>query len=122
MSWTPSGRFNLRSKLAPSEEELRSSLCAALTRTGASGEFIFFNSQYNPHGLNPVHLPRESEALYRLASECVALRERLNLDVIGTVGQLFLSACNEASNVANEHRRGPRQLSIWLLHELAHAT
>jgi len=118
----PKRQVKLEELLASSEEELRSSLRTTLTRTGESGECIFFNSQHNPHALLSVHLPRESETLYQLATECVSLREQLGLSVVGSVGQLFLSACIEASNVANEHRRGPRQLSIWLLHELAHAT
>jgi len=79
---------------------------------------LFFNSSFYPAYLGNHQLGERSERLLSLASESVALREQLGLPVIGSVGQLFLSACSEAANTANDNRRGPRQLAAWLLGEL----
>ena len=53
-----------------------------------------------------------------LAKQSIELRSRLGLEIEGTVGQLYLSACTEASNGDNPQRRGPRKLASWLLTEI----
>ena len=53
-----------------------------------------------------------------MAKQSIELRSRLGVEIAGTVGQLFLSACTEASNCDNPQRRGPRKLASWLLTEI----
>jgi hypothetical protein len=115
---TPRRREQLEAKLAETESRLRSLLLPALERAAESGEALFFNSAFLPAGYRLSLLPPESEASLELACEAVALREQLAESVVGTVGQLYLSACQEAANTANEQRRGPRRLASWLLAEL----
>jgi hypothetical protein len=79
---------------------------------------LFFNSSFHPDYIRPHQISERSEALFSLARESVTLREQIGLPVIGSAGQLFLSACSEAANTSNDNRRGPRQLAAWLLGEL----
>jgi hypothetical protein len=108
----------LEARLALTEASLLDQLTQVLPRIVKSGEMLFFNSEFLPDAIRPNWLPRESEALLFLAKEAVSLRDELGLSLIGSVGQLYLSVCGEAANSANENRRGPRQLAIWLLGEL----
>jgi len=105
-------------QLRATETQLASMLAAVLPRVANSGELIFFNSEYIPPEVQPHWLPQESEELFDLAHASVSLREELGEQVLGSVGQLFLSACSEAANSSNANRRGPRQLATWLLSEL----
>src|SRR4249919_3529666 len=107
----------LENQLAAAESELLKLLVTALPHTAQNGDMLFFNSSF-PAYLGDHLLSERSELLLSLASQSVALREQLGLPVIGSAGQLFLSACSEAANTANENRRGPRQLAAWLLGEL----
>jgi hypothetical protein len=108
----------LEARLALTEGSLLDQLMQVLPRVIKSGEMLFFNSEFLPDAIRPNWLPRESEALLSLAKEAVSLRNELSLSLIGSVGQLYLSVCSEAANSANENRRGPRQLAMWLLGEL----
>ncbi|WP_457098196.1 hypothetical protein [Lysobacter sp. P5_B9] len=108
----------LETQLAAAEGELLELLAIALPYTAQHGDMLFFNSSFYPAYLGSHQLGERNELLLSLASESVALREQLGLPVIGSVGQLFLSACSEAANTANDNRRGPRQLAAWLLGEL----
>lgn len=56
--------------------------------------------------------------LLRVARECVYLRERQGVPVIGSVGYLFLAASEENAS-KDEHRRGPRRLAEALLAQLS---
>jgi len=105
-------------QLRATETQLSSMLAAVLPRVAHSGEMLFFNSEYIPPEIQPHWLPQESEELFDLAHASVSLREELGESVLGSVGQLFLSACSEAANSSNANRRGPRQLATWLLAEL----
>jgi hypothetical protein len=105
-------------QLRATETQLSSMLAAVLPRVARSGEPIFFNSEYIPPDVQPHWLPQESEELFDLAHASVSLREELGEQTLGSVGQLFLSACSEAANYSNANRRGPRQLASWLLAEL----
>jgi len=108
----------LENQLAAAESELLKLLVTALPHTAQNGDMLFFNSSFHPAYLGDHLLSERSELLLSLASQSVALREQLGLPVIGSAGQLFLSACSEAANTANDNRRGPRQLAAWLLGEL----
>jgi len=110
-------RDQLVARLSDSEARLRAMLENVLPRTARTGELVFFNSRNLPEGYSPNLVPVEAEEMFGLASECAELREQLNEPLMGTVAQLYLSACREASS-QNEHRRGPRQLSTWLLAEI----
>ena len=114
-------RKQYEQRLTEAESELLHLLERTLPRTAQSGETLFFSSSNIPAGYSIHHLPKEAEELFSLASECVELRETLAAPILGTVGQLYLSACREAAALDNEHRRGPRQLSAWLLGELKRA-
>ena len=108
----------LQAQLSAAETSLFDLLAQVLPRVVHSGEMLFFNSSFLPDAIQPTWLPQESEELLSLANDAVSLREELGLPVVGTVGQLYLSACSESANHANGNRRGPRQLATWLLGEL----
>lgn len=112
----------LEAQLETMESSLLDVLAHALPRVAHSGEMLFFNSEFGPPSIQAHWLPRESEILLSLAKEAIALRQQIGLPFDGSVGQLYLSACGEADDVGNEHRRGPRQLASGLLGELAAAT
>jgi hypothetical protein len=99
------------------ERTLRLSLLEVLPSVVKFGSPLFTNSKFNPHGL-PAHILDEgAEAFFESASACVDLREHLGLSVVGSVGHLFLDACEESAS-SNEHRRGPRKLAEALLERL----
>jgi hypothetical protein len=104
-------------RLAASETLLRRSLLEVLPVVADSGGTLFFNSKYNRHNLPKHQLSDEAEALMDLALACIDLRKHLGLPLEGSVGQLFLGACDESSS-SNEHRRGPRKLAQSLLEGL----
>ena len=108
----------LGTRLAATESELLGMLEDALPYTAQHGDMIFFNSQFHPDYIRPHQIAERNDLFLTLSSESVALRERIGLPVLGSVGQLFLSACSEAANTSNDNRRGPRQLATWLLGEL----
>ena len=110
-------REQLEARLAEAESQLRAVLQKLLPRAAQSGESVFFNSENLPKGYPPRIVPVEAEQSFRLASECRELSEQLGQPLIGSVAQLYLSACREAAS-DNEHRRGPRQLATWLLAEI----
>jgi hypothetical protein len=104
--------------LVESENTLRQSLLEVLPNVVRHGTPLFTNSKFNPHRL-PLHLlDEEAEVFLESASASVDLRAHLELPVIGSVGQLFLDACEESAS-ANEHRRGPRKLAEALLERLS---
>ena len=108
----------LEAQLSVAETSLLHLLVQVLPRVAQSGEMIFFNADSLPEAILPHWLPRESEMLLSLAKDAISLREELGLSVVGTIGQLYLSACSESANYVNGNRRGPRQLATWLLGEL----
>jgi hypothetical protein len=108
----------LETQLVAAEGELLELLSAALPYTAQHGDMLFFNSSFHPDYIRPHQISERSEVLFSLACESVTLREQIGLPVIGSAGQLFLSACSEAANMSNGNRRGPRQLAAWLLGEL----
>ena len=110
-------RERMEARLSEAEAELRVLLEKVLPRTAESGEQLFFHSENLPKGYRANMLPVESEQLFSLATECVELHEQLQIPLSGSVAQLYLSACHEAAS-RNEHRRGPRKLSEWLLAEM----
>ena len=113
-----SRQYKLETQLAVAESELLGLLATALPYTAQHGDMLFFNSAFHPDYIRQHQISERSEVLFSLASDSVALREQLGLSVIESVGQLFLSACSEASDLSNGNRRGPRQLAAWLLSEL----
>jgi hypothetical protein len=112
-----SRRMEGEARLVKSETLLRKSLLEVLPSVAESGRPLFFNSKYNPHKLPSHRLDAEAEALLELASACIDLRVYLALATEGSVGQLFIDACEENSST-NEHRRGPRRLAADLLEKL----
>ena len=108
----------LEAQLADTERELLELLADALPYTAQHGGMLFFNSEFRPDYVRPHQIAERNEQLFSLSSGAVALRERIGLPVLGSIGQLFLSACSEAANAVNDNRRGPRQLATWLLGEL----
>jgi hypothetical protein len=100
--------------LVNAESDLRQRLHQLLPKVVASGYPLFFNSQFSPHRLPILD---EAEALFEFSLACIRDRERLDLPVAGSVGHLFVEACEEAASI-NEHRRGPRKLAAELLDAL----
>jgi hypothetical protein len=108
----------LESKLEAIENELGESLADALPYTAEHGDGLFENSEFRPEYVKPHEVSERAEHIYRLAKESVELREEIGLPVLGSVGQVFLSASRESANTGNANRRGPRQLASWLIGEL----
>ena len=108
----------LETQLAAAEDELLGMLASALPYTAQHGDMLFYNSEFHPEYIQPHQIGERNELLLSLSTDSVALRERIGLPVLGSVGQLFLSACSELANTSNDNRRGPRQLATWLLGEL----
>ncbi|GHT85010.1 hypothetical protein AGMMS49543_15660 [Betaproteobacteria bacterium] len=94
-----SRQAKLETQLAVTEKELLELLTDALPYTAQHGDLLFFNSAFHPDCIRPHQIGERSERLLSLSSEAVALREQIGLPVLGSVGQLFLSACSEASNI-----------------------
>jgi hypothetical protein len=103
--------------LANAESTLRQSLIEMLPTVVESGDALFTNSQFNPHGLPAHSLSKRAEALLETSLACVEMREALSLPVVGSVGWLYLEACKEAAS-SNDHRRGPRKLAAAVLGQL----
>jgi hypothetical protein len=108
----------LEAQLAATESQLLELLTDVLPHTAQHGDMLFFNSEFHPDYIRPHQIGERSKTLLSLSNESVMLRERIGLPILGSAGQLFLSACSEASNTSNDNRRGPRQLAAWLLGEL----
>jgi len=106
-------------QLRATEQQLSTMLAVVLPRVASSGELLFFNTEFRPPDVERHWLPEEAEELLDLAQASVSLREELGQPALGSVGQLFLSACAEAANTSNANRRGSRQLATWLIGELA---
>jgi len=108
----------LERELKNLETQLIDRLRQVLPRAAETGVNLFANSGFNPHNLLQGHLSAEAEEFLAMARKCIALRERLCLEVMGSVGELYLRGCSEGADLSNEHRRGPRRLAAWLLREL----
>ena len=109
------------SQLVLVEAALRERLLTELPAAAASGHDLFTNSRFNPYGLSAGHLSKVSEELLRSAEQCISWRRTLGIPVEHSVGQLFISACEERASLA-PHRRGPKRLAESLLGELPHVT
>jgi hypothetical protein len=114
-----SDKFELQ--LESAETRFRERLLSLLPDAAISGSNLFTNSHFNPSGLRPHHFRSDAEALLADARECIGLREKLDLPVQGSVGQLFLAACEENAS-KNAQRRGPRRLAESLLAQLSDAS
>jgi hypothetical protein len=108
----------LNNQLSSSEDALRTLLLGVLPGAVESGVDYFTNSSFNPHNLLSAHMQADAERMLRLAEESMSLRDQLHLSKKGSVGDLYLMACSEAVDLNNVHRRGPRKLAAWVLHEL----
>ncbi len=107
--------------LAGEEDKLRRHLLRVLPEVADTGSSVFTNSQFNPSNLPPHLLRSDAESLLQNARECVRLRELIQLSPEGSVGGIFLAACEEhASN--DPQRRGPRKLALSVLEALRHDT
>lgn len=106
-----SRQTKLEAQLAATENELHELLLDALPHTAQHGDMLFFNSAFHPDYIRSHQISERAEQLFSLSRETAALREQIGLPVLESIGQLFLSACSEASNSANDNRRGPRQLA-----------
>ncbi|WP_218042529.1 hypothetical protein [Steroidobacter gossypii] len=106
-------------ELATKEEKLRQHLLHVLPEAAESGSSVFTNSEFNPSNL-PAHLFRsDAESLLNSARECVRLREVMGLDSEGSIGAIFLEACQGHAS-KNPQRRGPRKLASSVLLALSH--
>lgn len=107
----------LELELAVEESQLRQHLLRILPDAAESGSSVFTNSEFNPSAL-PAYLFRpDAETLLNSARECIRLRTLIGVDAAGSVGALFLGACEEHAN-GNQHLRGPRKLAASLLNSL----
>jgi hypothetical protein len=113
-----SRQLKLEAQLIATESALLDLLASELPHTAHFGNMLFFNSDFRPDSIEGHRLAEQNETLLSLSKDAVELREQIGLPVLGSVGQLFLSACSEAANAANDNRRGPRQLATWLIGEL----
>lgn len=113
---TPSA---IKRKLDAAEAELLEMLGRSLPECAENGTLIFFNSQNVPEEYRHCGLSKESEELFELSNQCIALRSQLGLSAEPSLARLFINACDESANMKNQHRRGPRKLATWLLAEIS---
>lgn len=111
----------LEHELVAEEAKLREHLLRILPEVAESGSSVFTNSEFNPSKL-PAHMFRtDAESLLGRARECIRLREALGVDLAGSVGAIFLAACEEHGS-KDPQRRGPRRLASSLLLALGNGT
>jgi hypothetical protein len=111
----------LELELIAKEGRLRKHLLHVLPEAAESGSNVFTNSEFNPSGL-PAHLFRsDAESLLNSARECLRLRGVVGLQAEGSVGAIFLEACEENAS-SDPQRRGPRKLASSVLQALSHDT
>lgn len=108
-------RKKLEAQLAETESELSALLLSSLPHTAMHGDMLFCNSRFHPKGVCPHWLDARSESLIALADEAMEIRARLGMSAVNSPAQWYISACEEAVDTRNPHRRGPRQLAAWLL-------
>lgn len=103
------------------ESELKQRLIHELTEI-ASGRntLFFFNDEHNPHDFPAHFLPEQSSELLMIARKSIELRKLLVMPTEQSVGQLFITACEENANLDNPHRLGPRRLAARLLSQIVH--
>ena len=106
--------------LGDDENRLRMRLLELLPGAVISGVPLFINSRYNPHNQPSHHLLPEAEELLTLALACLEQRHALLLSSEGSVGNLYIVACEEMAS-PSEHRRGPRRLAKAVLESLGNA-
>ena len=111
----------LELELEAAERQLRKQLLRILPEAAVGGSNPFTNSEFNPSFLPPHLFRSDAEDLLEAARECIRLREEIGFDAAGSIGSLFLAACEENGS-RNEHRRGPRKLAESLLRALSHDT
>lgn len=114
-----SRQYKREVQLEATESALLALLEEALPYTAQHGDMLFFNSAFHPSYVQPHQIGESNERLLFLSQQSVELREQIGVSALGSIGQLYLSACREAANESNSNRRGPRQLAVWLLGELA---
>jgi hypothetical protein len=107
--------------LRDAEKELRETLLRVLPAAATGGSNLFTNAEFNPSNLPQHRFRSDADGLLKTARQCVQLRKQIGAGVIGSVGYLFLQACEENSS-RDEQRRGPRKLAAWLLGELGSGT
>jgi hypothetical protein len=106
-------------QLETMERQFRDRLLGLLPKAAKTGSAVFTNTTFNPHQLRPHLFRTDADELLEEAQACLRLREQLDLPVIGSVGYVFIEACQEAANIENPHRRGPRRLAEALLETLS---
>lgn len=111
-------RNKLEAQLAAMEVELVALLRGSLPHAAAHGDMLFFNSRYRPDNVRLQWISSSNEALLSVAADSLALWDQLGMSCDGSPGQLYISACTEATDTSNGNRRGPRQLAAWLINEL----
>ena len=105
--------------LRDTEASLRTMLMSELPKVIETGAALFVNSEFVPHGFPKTQVFGKGQAFYRVARDCLGLREILSLPTTGTVGALFLEACAENAS-ESDNRLGPKRLAAALLERLAH--
>lgn len=106
-------------QLESMERQFRDRLLGILPNAAKTGSAVFTNTRFNPHNLRPHLVRANADELLEEAQDCLRLREQLNLPVTGSVGHMFIEACQEAANMEDPHRRGPRRLAEALLQTLS---
>jgi hypothetical protein len=106
-------------ELESMERQFRDRLLGLLPNRAQSGSAVFTNTTFNPHNLPPHLFRTDADELLEEAQVCLRLREQRDLPVTGSVGYVFIEACQEAANMENPHRRGPRRLAEALLERLS---
>jgi hypothetical protein len=111
----------LELELVAEERRLRDKLLQILPGAADSGSNPFMNSEFNPSNVWLHQFHQNAEELLQTAQRCVELRNEVGLQSAGSVGALFLAACEENGG-KSEQRRGPRKLAASLLEAISHAT
>ena len=108
----------LERQLFVTEADFRALLLEILPRAAKSGEALFLGGRFLHSTYQEWWISPDANTLLAAADDCLAQREALGLPFEGTIGALFLAACDEAADASNHDRRGPRKLAASLLSQL----
>ena len=103
--------------VASSERSLREAIIDRMESSPNSGVALLVNGRHFPRLAGKGNVLDAAEAFEVGASSCVDLRMTLGLPVVGSVGKLFLDACQELSN-SEHHMNNPKPLCEALLRAL----
>lgn len=111
----------LEHNLRVEEFNLRQALLRVLPEFVSIRSNVFTSAEFNPSNLPSHMFHPQAEKLLKSARLCIRLRQELGLESDKNIASEYLSACEENAS-EDEHRRGPRKLSEYLLNYIHNGT